>query len=86
MQSSQGLDILRKANRKALGAGHPVGSHPARPREEPAHFRSRTLGFTPDSGQAEQQEGSGEKRCSLSWPRRLAVPGTQLRRERGVEV
>lgn len=70
MQSSQGLNILHQANRKTSGisrpiGSYPVGSHPAWLREEPARFRSGTLGFTPNSGQAEQQEGSGGKRCSV---------------------
>lgn len=50
-------------------------------KKEPAHFRSGTLGLMPDSGQVKQQEGSRGKRCSLSQPQRLAVPGTQPQHE-----
>lgn len=75
-----------RANRKASGAGHPVGSHPRMAQKGARSLRERDAEFHAQlhpSGAAGRQQG----KAPASVPaRRLAVPGTQPRRERGVKV
>lgn len=69
-----------KAKCKASGAGYPSArAHPAQPREDPAPFGSRMLGFTPGSAKQSSRKGQELLLAPLQWQccslKAVSMPG-----------